>query len=169
MKIKAGYLGATPPGSWWAKLLCRIIGAKTWHWFIFVRKIEAGWIISESIGKGTALTVAEYPEIFVYRIKGLKVSDKEIVNFHALFGEYGYDWDVAFKTTLWWFLKHYLGIIIPGHRDKEVNCQEYVALFAEIMGKPIIPLESYPMCVNLENSKALKYLGEINERENSLR
>ncbi|GAI76393.1 unnamed protein product [marine sediment metagenome] len=159
IEIKVGYLGATTPTSWWTELLCKIIGASTWHWFMFVVPDTDGWIITESIGKGVALTRFDYEKSYIYRIKGLEVSPEKLISIISYYGAYRYDWDVAFKTALWWFLKHYFGKLIPRYHDKEVNCQEWVCLLAAELGVKIIPDGEYPMCTNLERSPYLEELG----------
>ena len=161
IRIRSGYLAAIPPSSWWAKWLCKIIKAKSFHWFIFVKSDRFGWIISESIGKGTALTRFHYPNAYIYKIKGLEVKPDQIIQFHSFYGGWRYDWDVAFKSALWWLLKHYFGILIPRHRDKSVNCQEWVNWFAENFDYKIVEDWEYPVSKNLEDSKYLEFVGEI--------
>lgn len=158
--VKPGDLFAIPPTSWWTKLLCKIVGAKTFHWGVIVTRDGGSFIISESIGKGLAVTRLDYEKAYIYRIKELKkLSFRDVLRIHSLYGAYRYDWDVAFKTAAWWLLKHYLGIIIPRHHDKEVNCQEWVCLFSSELGVSIVPADAFPMCTNLENSPHLEYLG----------
>lgn len=164
--MKTGDLFATSPGSWWAKWLCSIIGAKTFHWGMLVMEDTDGWIITESISKGVALTRLDYGEVYFYRIKELdEVTPSRLLSLISHYGTYRYDWDVAFKTALWWLLKHYFGIVIPRWHDKEVNCQEWVTLLACELGIKIIPDNEYPMCTNLENSP---YLEEDKEQKSGL-
>jgi len=159
-KLRPGDLFAIPPGGWLARQLCRIIGAKTFHWGMFVDHDSEEWIITESIGKGVAITRFSYPRAYIYRIKGVEVKAKDVISVHSHYGEWRYDWDVPLKTALWWLLKHYFGKVIPRWRDKEVNCQEWVCLLAIELGVRVIPEDEYPMCVNLEHSPNLEYLGE---------
>jgi len=161
--IKTADLFATPPSTWWEKWICRIIGAKTFHWGMFVAKDDRGWIITESIPKGTSLTRFTYPNAYIYRIRGIgEIDPMRIISVHADYGELPYDWGTTvFWTGLWWLLKHYLGIVIRVIHDKAVNCQEWVVLIAYELGVKLIPDDEYPMCANLENSKYLEYRGEV--------
>ncbi|GEM_PF-6261232 len=162
MDIKTADLFATPPNTWWERWICRIIGAKTFHWGMFVAQHDSGWIITESIGKGTALTRFTYPKACIYRIKELgEVDWRRLIAIHAEYGELPYDWQVLFRTAIWWLLKHYLGKAIPVIKDEAVNCQEWVVLIAYELGVKIIPDDEYPMCTNLENSPYLEYRGEV--------
>jgi hypothetical protein len=159
--MKSGYLFATPPGQWWAKWICRILGARTFHWGMVVQKTSGGdWITTESIGKGTALSRLWGREIYLYRVKGLEeVKPKQIYEIHSAYGECHYDIEVYIHTAIWWLLRHYLGVIIPIVRDKKFHCQEWVCLLACELGVKIIPDDEYPICTNLENSPYLEYLG----------
>lgn len=163
LDIRPGDLFATPPSSWWGELICKIIKARTFHWGCFLMRDDDGWVITESIGKGVAVTRFNYRDALIYRIKKLRVSFVDVLSTASYYGSWRYDWDVAFKTATWWLLKHYLGKLIPRYRDKEVNCQEYVCLLARKMGFAIIEKGEYPMSINLENSTALEYLGEIKD------
>lgn len=117
-----------------------------------------GWIISESIGKGVALTRFDYEEAYIYRIKGLKgISFIDILSAHSKYGAYPYDMEVNFRTALWFILKHYLGIVIPRVRDKKFNCQEHVCAIASELGFDLIPPKDYPACINLEHSPNLEF------------
>ena len=158
-KLKPGDLFATPPSSWWARLVCRTIGAKTFHWGMFIVEDNDGWIITESLGKGVALTRFDYEKAYLYRIKGLDVTPDRLITLISHYGVYRYDWDVPFKTALWWLAKHYLGKTIPRWHDKEVNCQEWICLLSKELDCEIIGENEYPMCTNLENSPKLRYLG----------
>ena len=154
-KIKPGYLFATPPSSWWQRWICKILGASTWHWGCFISPDSKGWIITESINKGVALTRCDYPKIRVYKIKGLEVTPKRLIGLVADYGAYPYDYDVYLKTAIWFLLKHYLGKLLPRHHDKEFHCQEWVCLLAYELGHPIINQGEYPMPQSLENSDKL--------------
>jgi len=158
IEIKPGYLGATPPNRWYEKLICRILKASTWHWLLFIQKDSKGWIITESINKGVALTRCDYPKIRIYKIKGLEVTPKRLIGLVADYGAYPYDYDVYLKTAIWFLLKHYLGKLLPRHHDKEFHCQEWVCLLAYELGHPIISQGEYPMCSNLEASPALELI-----------
>lgn len=158
--VKTAYLGATPPEGWWTKLICRILGAKTFHWFIFVVQDDKGWIISESVGKGTSLDYLIDDKVYVYRIREVRqVNPMRLISIHAEYGQLPYDWQVILLTGLWWLCKHLLGKIIPVIHDKAVNCQEWVCLVAHELGVHIIPDDQYPDCVNLEHSPHLEYIG----------
>jgi len=162
--IKTGDLFATPPHSWLEKRLASIIGAKTWHWGMFVAEDGEGWVITESIVKGVALTRFAYPYASVYRIKDAgEISWKRLISLLADYGYLPYDFIVAFRTAFWWLLKHYLGKVIPVLHDKAVNCQEWVVLLACELGFTIVPHDQYPMCTNLENSELLEFIGEVGQ------
>jgi hypothetical protein len=162
--IKTADLFATPPNTWWERWICQILGARTFHWGMFVAKDDRGWIITESIPKGTTLTRFTYPNAYIYRIKGIgKIDPMRIISIHADYGELPYDWQVAFWTAIWWLCKHYLGIVIRVIKDSAVNCQEWVCLLAYELGVKLIPDDEYPDCLNLENSQYLEYLGEVKE------
>jgi hypothetical protein len=162
--IKTADLFATPPNTWWGKWICRIIGTKTFHWGMFIAENDRGWVITESIGKGVALTRFDYPRAYIYRIKGIREVDcRWLVSIVADYGAYPYDWEVAFRTAIWWLVKHYLGKAIPIIKDEAVNCQEWVVLIAYELGVRLIPDNEYPMCTNLENSPYLEELGEFQE------
>lgn len=160
--IKAGDLAGVPPTAWWTKWICKILGARTFHWFMFVMPDPEGWVITESINKGVSLTRFDYPQAYIYRIKGIsEIDPQKLISIVSEYGEYPYDWEVAFKTGIWWLLRHYFGKVISVVRDKQFNCQELVVALAYELGFEIIPPAEYPMSANLENSKALKELGEI--------
>jgi len=167
LKIKSGDLFATPPKGWLEKRLCGIIGAKTYHWGMLIAEDDKGWVITESIGKGVALTRFDYPEAYIYRIKDIgEVNWKRLISIVADYGAYPYDWEVVLRTAIWWLVKHYLGKILPIIKDKKVNCQEWVVLIAYELGVKIIPDDEYPCCENLENSPYLEYMGQIKEVNN---
>jgi hypothetical protein len=161
-ELKPGYLFGTPPGTWWEKRICQIIGAKTFHWGMIVLFDGEDWVTSESIGKGTAISRLGGRRAFIYKIKKLsEVNPARIISIHSAYGEWRYDWEVALLTALWWLFKHYLGVILPVIRDDKVNCQEWVCLLATELGVKIIPDDEYPMCTNLENSPYLEYKGKV--------
>lgn len=160
--IKTADLFGLPPSSGWEKWLCSIVGAKTFHWGLFISSDIKGWVITESIGKGVALTRFDYPQARIYRIKNLPPVDwRQLISIVATYGTYSYDWEVAFRTAIWWLFKHYLGKALLVLHDKQVNCQEWVVLIANELGVKIIPDDQYPDCVNLENSTYLEYIGEV--------
>jgi hypothetical protein len=163
--IKTGDLFATPPYGWLETKLASIIDATTWHWGMMIAPDDRGWVITESIGKkGVALTRFTYPMARIYRIKNIgEVNWKRLISIVADYGDYPYDFTVAFKTAIWWLLKHYFGKIIPVVHDRALNCQELVVLLACELGVKIIPDDEYPMCKNLENSPYLEYIGEVNQ------
>jgi hypothetical protein len=152
-------LFATPPGPWWAKLICRILGAKTFHWGCLVEKTaNRDWITSESIGKGTALSRLGDRQAYFYLVKNVKATPKKIYEIHSAYGECPYDYGVYFHTAMWWLLRHYLGVVIPVIKDSKFHCQEWVCLIAIELGGKIIEDGEYPVCTNLENSP---YLEEV--------
>ena len=160
--VKTADLFAIPPDTWWTKWVCRVAGAKTFHWGMFIAEDDKGWVITESISKGVALTRFNYLRAYVYRIKDIEeVNWKSLISVVADYGDYPYDWEVAFRTAIWWLFKHYLGKVIPVVKDKAVNCQEWVVLIAYELGVKIIPDGEYPMCINLENSPYLECIGEV--------
>jgi len=161
IEIKPGYLGATPPNRWYEKLICRILGASTWHWLLFIQKDSKGWIITESINKGVALTRCDYPKIRIYKIKDLEVKPETLIGLVADYGAYPYDYDVYLKTAIWFLLKHYLGKLLPRHHDEELHCIEWVVLLCSELGYKIVKDEDYPTPASLENSPHLEFVGEI--------
>ncbi len=163
-EIKTADLFATPPHGWLEKKLASLIGAKTWHWGMLISEDAKGWVITESIGKGVALTRFAYPKAYIYRIKEVGDVDwRKLIGITADYGDFPYDFTVAFKTAIWWLVRHYFGKVIPVVHDKAVNCQELVVLLASELGVKIIPDDQYPMCINLENSPLLELLGEVNQ------
>jgi len=162
--IKTADLFATPPHGWLETKLASVIGASTWHWGMMISSDDKGWVITESIGKGVALTRFTYPQSRIYRIKGIgEVSWKRLISIVADYGDAPYDFTVAFRTAIWWLLKHYLGKVIPVVHDKALNCQELVVLLGCALGVKIVPDDQYPMCTNLENSPLLQLLGEVEQ------
>ncbi len=168
-KLEPADLFATPPGVWWTKWICKIIGAQTFHWGMLVMPDGDDWVTSESIGKGTTISRLGGRKAFIYRVKALshiEVEPKEIFAIHSQYGEWKYDWEVIFLTGIWWLCRHYLGKVLPVVRDKKVNCQEWIVLLATLLGVvnnlviKLIPDDEYPMCTNLENSPYLEYIGE---------
>jgi hypothetical protein len=162
LELQVGDLFGIPPNSKLEKFICKVLGAKTFHWGIIIGKDDAGYITSESLGKGTAVTRYEYPVGHIYRIKGLQATPslQEMVSIHSARGECVYDMEVNFLTGIWFLLKHYLKIVIPIIHNHIYNCQEWVVYFAAMLGFKIIRDDEYPYCINLENSTALEYLGE---------
>ena len=162
-EVKTADLFAVPPGSWWARRVCQIIGAKTFHWGMFIAEDDSGWIVTESLsGKGVTLSRFDYPMAYIYRMKKIKeVNWQKLISLVADYGPYPYDWEVAFRTAIWWLLRHYLGKAIRVIKDRVVNCQEWVVLVACELGVRVIADDEYPMCTNLENSPYLEELGEV--------
>lgn len=158
-----GDLFGIPPINWWEERLCSIIDAKTFHWGMFVMLDGPEWIITESISKGPAITRFTYPRSHIRRIRALGMIDPvKIISAVSQYGGYPYDWDVNYRTAIWWFAKHYLGKALPIERDKQFNCQEYVVMLANVLADVnIIPGSEYPDCVNIETSPELEYLGEL--------
>jgi len=155
--MKTGYLFAIPPGQWWAKWICKILDAKTFHWGMLVKEDKDGWIITESTQSGVALTRFVYPEYFLYQIKELKpISSDRLISIISYYGDCPYDWKVYFQSAIWWLLKHYLGKVIPVVKDREYHCQEWICLLACELGVKLIPDDEYPMCKNLEESPFLE-------------
>jgi len=153
------HLFATPPHSWWQRLICRIINAKTFHWGWLVCQYGDDWITSESTGKGTTISRLGKQKVYFYRVKGLdNIDPLEVLDIHSKYGLWKYDWNVIFRTAVWWLVKHYLGKMLPRHHDKEVNCQEWVVLIAKELGVNIISDNEYPCCHNLEQSLYLEHL-----------
>jgi len=161
IEIKPGYLGATPPNKWYEKLICKAIQAKTWHWLLFIRKDSKGWIITESINKGVALTRCDYPQVRIYKIKGLEVIPKRLIGLVADYGASPYDFQINLVTAIWFLLRHYFGFALPIIKDRSFNCQEWVVCLCAELGIEVLPPEEYPYSINLENSKKLEYVGGI--------
>ncbi len=163
IELRNGDLFGIPPHGFFPKLACRIIGAKTFHWGMIIGGDNDGWITSESLGKGTAITRFVYPRAYIYRIKDLKHEPKtlNLVSFHSWRGEAIYDMKVNFLTTIWFLLKHYLKIVLPVIHNHLYNCQEWICYLASCLGVKIISDTDYPYCRNLEKSPELEYLGEV--------
>ena len=155
--MKPGTLFATPPGTWWARWICRVLGASTFHWGIVIGPVGDDFMVSESLGKGTAICRLKGRKARFFKIKGLpELSPIDIVKWHSRYGDYRYDYDVFLSTAIWWLLKHYLGKAIPVIHDDEVHCQEWTVLFGSDHCVNIIPEEEYPTCTNLEHSPFLE-------------
>lgn len=205
-EIRTADLAGIPPSGWVEKQLCRILGAKTFHWLMFIRPpvpIEGlytestyvtdtggrvklpDWEITESIGKGTAVSRFVYDEAYIYRLKALSEvgswaplltgtapMPSVIYTIHSAFGDWPYDMQVNILAGLWWLLKHYLGIAIPVIHNRAVNCQEWAVLLCywigQVLGQEIklIPANQYPNCVNIENSPYLEFIGHIKKVQN---
>lgn len=162
--IKTADLFAIPPHGWLQKKICSLIAAKSWHWGMFISSDNKGWVITESIGKGVALTRFTYTRARIYRIKGIgEVDWRRLISIVADYGDFPYDFTVGFRTAVWWLLKHYFSKVIPVVHDKALNCQELVVLLGCELGVKIIPEDEYPMCTNLENSPFLQLLGEVKQ------
>jgi hypothetical protein len=171
--ILPSYLFAMPPSSWIERWLCRLIDAKTIHWGMIISTVDyrhVDYIVSESVPKGTIISRLGNRHSYIYEIKGMPdINPMEIVNIHSEYGEWPYDWAVGLWTAIWWISRHLLSsVLFPIIKDKTVNCQEWIVLLASELGSmhgvdiKLIPDDEYPMCVNLEHSKYLHYVGEIN-------
>lgn len=155
-------LFATPPNSWLERQLCRIVGAKTFHWGVIVCQVGDDWITSESISKGTALSRLHGRYAFFYKVKFAYASLGRLIDIHSEHGELPYDWQVNIRAAVWWLFKHYLGKVLPVLKDRPVNCQEWVCLVASELGVKLIPDGEYPVCTNLEHSPMLELVDEVN-------
>ncbi len=166
LQFRNGDLFGIPPQNKFERFLCRIIKAHTFHWGMIIGQDKDGWITSESIGKGTAISRFAYPRAYIYRIKGLKHEPEtyRLVSFHSWIGDAGYDMEVNFRTGIWFLLKHYLKIVLPIIRNNKFNCQEHTVYMSSCLGQQIISEAEYPYCRNLEQSKILEFIGEVNER-----
>jgi len=162
MEIRNGDLFGIPPSEQLAKLACKIIKAKTFHWGVIIGRDRDGYITSESLGKGTSVSRFVYPKAYIYRIKSLKHEPEtyRLLSFHSWYGDKSYDQQVNFLAGIWFILKHYLKIVIPVIKNHTFNCQEWVCYLASCLGAKIIPTNEYPYCRNLEKSEYLEYLGE---------
>lgn len=162
MELQNGYLVGIPPSTWLPKLCCKIVGAKTFHWLMLVGRDPKGWMCSESINKGTALTRFNYDKAYIYKIKNIpEPSMYKLISIHSWHGWCEYDNLVNFRTAIWFILKHYLKIIIPVIHNHKFNCQEHVVYMASELGVKLIAENEYPFCVNLEKSPMLEYLGSM--------
>lgn len=163
--IRNGDLAGIPPSEWLAKLICKILKARTFHWLMVIGSDKDGYITSESLGKGTAVSRFVYPIAHIYRIRKLRHEPEtsRLLSFHSWRGEAVYDMQVNFLATLWFLLKHYLKIVIPVIKNHTYNCQEWVIYLASCLGVKLIPEDQYPYCINLENSPMLEYLGEFRQ------
>lgn len=167
MEIKNGDLVGIPPSGFIAKLVCKILHAQTFHWGMVIGKDKDGYIVSESLGKGTSITRFRYPNAYIYRIKGLKHTPDmyRLISYHSWFGNMPYDMQVNFLSALWFILKHYLKIVIPVIKNHTFNCQEWICYLADCLRVKIIPDDQYPYCINIEKSDKLEYIGEWNGKE----
>jgi len=166
LDIKPGDLFATPPNGWLSKMICKRLGAKTFHWGIILAECEnKDFITSESTSKkGTSVSRLAGRKARIYRLMGIYgVTPLHLVAIHSEYGELPYDWQVGFWTGLWWLLKSYFKVILPVRKDNKVNCQEWVCLVANELGVHLTPDDEYPICTNLENSPYLQDMGVINE------
>ena len=165
IELRNAYLFGIPPSNWLARFACKVVGAHTFHWGILICKDKDGWLTSESLGKGTAVSRFVYPVAHIYRIKDLDFvpTTPMLLSFHSWQGDTVYDMPVNFLSGIWFLLKHYLKIAIPIISNHTYNCQEWVCYMASCLGVPLIPHDEYPYCKNLENSQALEYLGEFRQ------
>ncbi len=164
LELMNGDLAGIPPSGWLAKTICHILHAKTFHWLMIIGHDKDGFITSESIGKGTAVSRFVNPVAYIYCIKGIKeLTTYELISIHSQRGEAVYDMPVNFLTGLWFLLKHYLKIVIPVIHNHTYNCQEWVVYMAAMLGYKLIPDDQYPYCRNLESSEILEYLGEFRQ------
>jgi hypothetical protein len=165
MELKNADLFGVPPTTWISRLVCKIVGAKTFHWGWILGIDDDGYICSESINKGTAVTRFAYPKAYIYRIKDLpEVSTDTLLSIHSWQGECLYDMAINWLTGLWFILKHYLKIVIKIIPNHKYNCQEWTVYMAAMLGYKIIPDDEQPYCVNLEKSDKLEYVGEYIDR-----
>ncbi len=165
IQIHNGDIAGIPPGGWLPKLICRILKAHTFHFCMIIGKDKDGYITSESLGKGTAVSRFVYPKAYIYRIKKLEHEPEtyRLLSFHSWRGECGYDQQVNFLTGVWFLLKHYLKIVIPVIKNHTYNCQEWICYMASCLGVKVISENEYPYCRNLEKSGVLEYIGEYND------
>jgi hypothetical protein len=173
INLRPAYLFETPAKGPLEKWCCRLMGAGGFHWGMLVIPDLEGWICTESIGKGTAVTRFEYPIAFIYRIKSLDLADpKAIISAHSKYGDFSYGWADNFRTALWWLTRHYLHKItryIPDNLhlnflkvDKNVNCVRWVNMLAvELGSKSLVPENEYETPASLEQSPLLEYLGVL--------
>ena len=167
MELRNGDLMGIPPSGGLAKLVCKIVQARTFHWLMIIGRDKDGWITSESLGKGTSVSRFVYPTAYIYRIKSLKHEPEtyRLISFHSQRGEAVYDFQANFLAGIWFLLKHYLKIAIPIVKNNTYNCQEWVIYLAYCLKAKIIPDSEYPYCRNLEKSEYLEYLGELRQSQ----
>jgi hypothetical protein len=167
MELKNGDLFGIPPSGFLATTVCKILHARTFHWGMVISKDKDGYICSESIGKGTAVTRFVYPKAYIYRIKKLKHEPDmyRLISFHSQRGEAIYDMQVNYLTGIWFILKHYFKIVIPIISNHTFNCQEWVCYMASCLRCKIIESDQYPYSKNIEESEFLEFVGEINDGE----
>jgi len=166
MEIHNGDLFGIPP-SGFAKLICKILKANTFHWGMIIGQDKDGYITSESLNKGTSVSRLVYPKAYIYRIKNIRHEPEtyKLVSYHSWYGDKLYDMRVNILTGIWFLLKHYLKIVIPVIKNHTYNCQEWVIYMTYCLGHKIISDTEYPYCVNLERSEHLEYIGEWNENQ----
>lgn len=153
-----------PPLGWPAEEICRIIGAHTFHYGVFVEPGKHGWITSESLGKGTSISRFVYPKAYVYRIRGLgAVKPHDIYSVHAEYGDLPYNWEVNYRTAVWWLAREYLHRRLPVSNAPPYNCVGWVCCLSYEFGFKLIPDDEYATPFNLEHSPMLEYIGMIEQ------
>ena len=181
--LQPGDLFGNPPGVWYTKEICRLQGSQTFHWGLWISPPDR--VITESIGKGTAITRYDYAQSYIYRIKALQnVSVQDILNAIADYGRSTYGMSENLSTVYRYLLDYWLPqypwegppvpSFLPGWPSSwatptdysfskpfntPVNCIEYVTLIAERLGYEILPPGEIVVEKNLENSPLLDYLG----------
>lgn len=164
LPLRNGDLIGVAPSGWLATTICKILKAKTFHWAVVIGRDSGGYILSESLGKGTAVTRLRYAHYYAYRVRGCPAPTTGfLLGVHADNGDLEYDMQVNYLTGAWFLLKHYLKIVIPIVKNHTFNCQEWAVFLTLQWARSIIPRDDYPYCINLEQSPQLEFLGEHRE------
>lgn len=163
MELRNGDLAGIPPSSFLTKLICKVLGAHTFHFCMVIGKDKDGYICSESIGKGVVITRFAYENAYIYRIKRLyhEPETSRLVSIHSWQGEADYDNVGNFMTGVWFICKHFLKKAIPYIKNNKFNCQEWVIYLASSLGMTVIPETERPYCINLEKSECLEFIGKL--------
>jgi hypothetical protein len=161
INLKPACLFGIPPHGWWETEACQIMKSTTFHWGMIVMPDLDGWICTESISKGVALTRFDYPMAAIYRIKGLDgIVPYDIIRIISKYGDYPYDFGVNFWTAAWYLAKHYLGKVLPVIKNQKFNCVEWVNILAVELGSDsLVPECDYLMPAGLEHSNKLEFQG----------
>lgn len=171
--IKPADLFEIPPTSWWEKELCRIGKSRGWHWGMLIGHYSYGWLATESLSSGPAITRYNYPLAYIYRMKGLAPVESDfITNLVTQYSNYCYNLTDDFRAAIWLLLKLYTSKLLHfmsnlDHPDQgvtnplshSVNCVEYVCRLASQMGVKLIADEEWATPLTLEQSTSLEYIG----------
>jgi hypothetical protein len=167
--LRPGYYAGMPPTNWWERWICHAEGCNTFHWIWLVKPVREDhklhdFVTSESIDKGTAITrIADRP-MMIWRLKGdPEVRSNAIINVHSEYGDLPYSMGMNIWSGICYLAQHYFGKVLPFIKFPGVNCVYWVDMASMQLGYDIVPgAHDYIMQLDLENSPALEYVGELN-------